>query len=149
MNGQFAEEVAANLERARQSILAARQLQSGLYYDFAAGRAYYAAFYAATALLLHEGVEMSRHSGVIAAIHQRYIKTGILEKAQGKSLNWLFELRSVGDYGGLAHVSRAEVDQAIDVAEQFCDAVLQLLAWTSEVSQSDADASQDTDADQK
>ena len=39
MSGQFVEEVAANLERAQQSIEAARQLESGLYYDFAAGRA--------------------------------------------------------------------------------------------------------------
>jgi hypothetical protein len=67
MTGRFADEVAANLERAQHSINAARQLEAGLYYDFAAGRAYYAAFYAATALLLHDGVEMSRHSGVIAA----------------------------------------------------------------------------------
>lgn len=100
MTRQFAEEIAANLERAEQSIQAARQLESGLYYDFAAARAYYAAYYAATALLLNEGVEVSKHSGVIAAIHQRFVKTGKLDKTLGKSLNWLFELRSVGDYGG-------------------------------------------------
>lgn len=128
MSGQYAEEIQANLERAQQSLEAARQLEIGLYYDFAAGRAYYAAFYAATALLLHDGVEMSRHSGVIAAVHQRYIKTGMLDRTQGKSLNWLFELRSVGDYGGLAHVSRTEVVQAIQVAEKFLQSVLELLA---------------------
>ena len=127
MSGQFAEEIAANLERAEQSIEAARQLESGLYYDFAAARAYYAAFYAATALLLNEGVEMSRHSGVIAAIHRRFVKTGTLDKTLGKSLTWLFELRSVGDYGGLAHVSREEVQMAIAAAESFLGAVIQLL----------------------
>ena len=127
MSGQFAEEIAANLERAEQSIEAARQLESGLYYDFAAARAYYAAFYAATALLLNEGVEMSKHSGVIAAIHQRFVKTGKLDKTLGKSLNWLFELRSVGDYGGLAHVSREEAQQAVAAANSFLDAVLELL----------------------
>lgn len=46
MSGRFAEEVQANLERAQQSLEAARQLETGLYCDFAAGRAYYAAFYA-------------------------------------------------------------------------------------------------------
>ena len=137
MSGPYAEEVAANLERAQQSIDAARQLKTGLYYDFAAGRAYYAAFYAATALLLHDGFEMSRHSGVIAAIHQRYIKTGKLDRAQGKSLNWLFELRSVGDYGGLAHVSRPEVEQAIAAAEQFLQSVLGLLQRTDQSTQDD------------
>ena len=89
-----ADEIAANLERAEQSIQAARQLASGGYYDFAASRAYYAAFYAATAVLLSEESEFSKHSAVIAFIHQRYVKTGKLSKEQGKSLNWLFELRS-------------------------------------------------------
>lgn len=118
MTGQFAEEIAANLERAEQSIQAARQLESGLYYDFAAARAYYAAYYAATALLLNEGVEVSKHSGVIAAIHQRFVKTGKLDKTLGKSLNWLFELRSVGDYGG---GSRRETRRACpEAAEGVC-----------------------------
>ncbi|RME36131.1 MAG: HEPN domain-containing protein [Thermoflexia bacterium] len=58
------------MDRAEGSIQAARQLASGGYYDFAASRAYYAAFYAATALLLSEGLEFSKHSAVIASVHQ-------------------------------------------------------------------------------
>ncbi|MEK7325060.1 MAG: HEPN domain-containing protein [Chloroflexota bacterium] len=68
MTSQFAGEIAAHLERAEQSIQAARQLASSNFYDFAASRAYYAAFYAATAVLLHEGLEFSKHSAVIASI---------------------------------------------------------------------------------
>lgn len=127
MTSQFAGEIAANLERAEQSIQAARQLASSSFYDFAASRAYYAAFYAATAVLLHEGLEFSKHSAVIASIHQRFVKTGKLDKEQGKALNWLFELRSVGDYGGTAHVSRQEVEQAIEAAEKFLEAIKPLL----------------------
>lgn len=127
MTTQFAGEIAANLERAEQSVQAARQLASGGYYDFAASRAYYAAFYAATAVLLHEGLELSKHSAVIASIHQRFVKTGKLDQEQGKTLNWLFELRSVGDYGGTAHVSRQEVEQAIEAAETFSEAIKPLL----------------------
>lgn len=123
----FSDEIAANLDRAEQSIQAARQLASGGYYDFAASRAYYAAFYAATAVLLHEGLELSKHSAVIASIHQRFVKTGKLDKEQGKTLNWLFELRGVGDYGGTAHVSHQEAEQAIEAAEKFLEAVKPLL----------------------
>ena len=114
-------EIAAYMERAEQSIQAARQLASSGYYDFAASRAYYAAFYAATALLLSEGVELSKHSAVIASIHQRFVKTGRLDKEHGKTLNWLFELRSIGDYGGVAHVSSQEAEQAIVAAERFAE----------------------------
>jgi uncharacterized protein (UPF0332 family) len=123
----FAEEIAANLERAVQSILAARQLMLSGYYDFAASRAYYASFYAATAILLREGLELSRHSAVIAAIHRRFVKTGKLDKEHGMTLNWLFELRSVGDYGGIAHVSRQEVELAIEAVDKFLAATKSLL----------------------
>jgi len=123
----FAGEIAANLERAEQSIQAAQHLISSGYNDFAASRAYYAAFYAATAVLLHEGLELSKHSAVIASIHQRFVKTGKLDKEQGKALNWLFELRGVGDYGGAAHVSRQDAEQAIEAAEKFLKAASSLL----------------------
>ena len=55
MPRKYEEEIAANLERAEASIQAAKDLAEGAYYDFVASRAYYAAFYAATAVLLCEG----------------------------------------------------------------------------------------------
>jgi len=127
MTSQYSDEIAANLERAEQSIKAAKQLMSGGYFDFAASRAYYVAFYAATAILLSEGLELSKHSAVIASIHQRFVKTRKLDEEQGKTLNWLFELRSIGDYGGTAHVSRQEVEQAIEAAEKFLESIKSLL----------------------
>lgn len=127
MTQSFASEIAANLERAEQSIQAAQQLAQSGFYDFAASRAYYAAFYAATAILLHDGLELSKHSAVIASMHQRFVKTGKLNIEHGQTLNWLFELRGVGDYGGTAHVSRQEVEQAIEAASQFLEAIKPLL----------------------
>jgi uncharacterized protein (UPF0332 family) len=124
---QYGKEIAANLERAEESIRAARNLAADGFYDFAASRAYYAAFYAATAVLLSEGLDLSKHSGVIAFIHQRFVKTGKLDKEQGKVLNWLFEMRNVGDYGVTAHVSKQETEQAIQAAESFLTAIKALL----------------------
>lgn len=127
MTSDFAEEIAANLERAEQSLGAAQELVSRGYYDFAASRAYYAAFYATTALLLPEGLEPSKHSGVIASVHQKFVKTGRLDHEQGKALNWLFELRGVGDYGVTQHVSRQEAEQAIQTARDFMNTIKALL----------------------
>ncbi len=80
------------------------------------------------ALLLAEGFETSKHSGVIAAIHQRYVRKGRLPADMGKALNWLFELRDVGDYGVMAHVSQDDAHQAIMAAERFIDSVKSLIA---------------------
>ncbi|MGB9633033.1 MAG: HEPN domain-containing protein [Chloroflexaceae bacterium] len=123
MTPEREQELKANLERAEDSLQAAKELTRKDYYDFAASRAYYAA----TAALLNEGLDFSKHSGVIASIHQRFVKTGKLSKEQGKDLNWLFEIRNVGDYGGAAHVSRSEAEQAIQAAERFLQAVKSLL----------------------
>jgi uncharacterized protein (UPF0332 family) len=124
---EYQQEIAANLERAEKSIQAAKELAASGFDDFAASRAYYAAFYAATAALLNEGMEFSRHSGVIASIHQRLVKTGKLDMEQGKELNWLFELRNVGDYGVTIHVSQQDAERAIRFAENFLRVIKSLL----------------------
>jgi len=102
----FESQIRANQDRADESIQAAKLLFEAGHWDFAAARAYYAAFYAATAALLSEGKEYQKHSGVIAAVHKFLVKTGKLDKGHGKNLNWLFELRSIGDYGDTRHVPR-------------------------------------------
>ncbi len=114
-------EIVANLERAEQSLQAAKDLAAGDYHDFAASRAYYAAFYSATAVLLNEGLDFSKHSGVIASIHQRFVKTGKLSKEQDKELNWLFEIRNIADYGGTARVTPPEAKRANSGCRRFLE----------------------------
>ena len=128
MSERFDDEISAYLERADQSLQAARELVARGFYDFAASRAYYAAFYAASALLLQENMEFSKHSGVIAAIHRHFVKRGRLSKEHGKALNWLFEMRGIGDYGGIAHVSRHQVKDVLEEAEKFVSAVKTLFS---------------------
>lgn len=53
-------EVRANLDRAHESIEAAEKLLEAGHHDFAASRAYYAAFYAGTAGLLVQGLRFSK-----------------------------------------------------------------------------------------
>ncbi len=60
MTSHFDNGMAAQVQRAEQSLSAARQLAADGFFDFAASRAYYAVFYAATALLLQEGLDFSR-----------------------------------------------------------------------------------------
>lgn len=127
MTAQHQDEIAANLERAEESVQAAKELLEGEYFDFAASRAYYAAFYAAAAALLAEDLDTGKHSGVIALVHQHFVKTGKLGREHGKALNWLFELRGVADYGVTVHVSEDEALRAIGAAEEFVKAVKLLL----------------------
>lgn len=71
-------EISANLERAEMNLRAAKDLIEKEYFDIAAARAYYSAFYAASALLLNVEIDTNKHTGVIALIHQHFVKTGRL-----------------------------------------------------------------------
>jgi len=120
-------EIGENLQRAETSVNAAKDMIEKEYYDIAASRAYYAAFYAASALLLQEDIDTTKHSGVIASIHRSFVKEGKLDKEQGRNLQWLFDLRGVGDYGVSEHVSAGEAYKSVKVAEDFLKAVLKIL----------------------
>ena len=114
-------------QRAQEALRATNILLAAGFPDFAAARAYYAAFYAASALLLAEGKTFRSHRGVVALIHRDYVRSGRLSVSVGRILSTLADLRSVGDYGGAAHISHAEANIALIEAQQFLEAVRSLL----------------------
>ena len=114
-------------QRAQEALRATGTLLAAGFPDFAAARAYYVAFYAASALLLSERKVFRSHRGVVALIHRDYVKPGRLPVDMGRILSTLSDLRSVGDYGGAAHVSHAEAHVALLAAQQFLEAVRALL----------------------
>jgi uncharacterized protein (UPF0332 family) len=114
-------------QRAQEALRATNILLAAGFPDFAAARAYYAAFYAASALLLAEGKTFRSHRGVVALIHRDYVRSGRLSVNVGRILSTLADLRSVGDYGGAAHISHAEANVALIEAQQFLEAVRSLL----------------------
>lgn len=88
-------------------------------YRWAANRAYYAMFHAATALLLSEGLAFSRHRGVIGAFTERYVKTGRFPTELGKALDKAFNARNRADYSYREGVSKGEAEQLVGLADQF------------------------------
>jgi uncharacterized protein (UPF0332 family) len=107
------------LEKAEQAIGAAESLLRDGYRDFAVGRAYYAMFYTAEALLAEKGLEFKKHVGVHRSFSEHYIKTGIFEH---KYFYWLvtaFNSRLVGDYAIRTEFEDAEVKEWISQAREF------------------------------
>ncbi|MFZ1395520.1 MAG: HEPN domain-containing protein [Candidatus Promineifilaceae bacterium] len=86
------------MNRARLDLQAVEvNLQNG-FYAVAVSRAYYAMFYAVTALLKSNGIDRSKHSGVIAAFGQYFVKTGLIEIEFAKILTHAFNSRNDTDY---------------------------------------------------
>jgi uncharacterized protein (UPF0332 family) len=84
--------------KAVDSLASARREYEAGSYSFATNRLYYAAFYAVSAVLLGRQQSFRKHSGVRAAFHRQFIKTGMLDMKWGRLYDQLFEDRQEGDY---------------------------------------------------
>lgn len=115
------------LQEARDSVSAAKLLLEGGYPGYAASRAYYAMFYVAEAFLEGEGMSFSKHSAVIAAFGQHFVRTGRVPVEFHRFLLEAQELRHAGDYGSRQAVTYEQAREQIARAEQFLELAERLL----------------------
>ena len=66
-------------DKAVESLESARRDLAAQSFSFAINRAYYAVFYAVSALLLEEGRRFQKHSGVHATFNQHLLPTKLLD----------------------------------------------------------------------
>lgn len=91
--------------------------------DAAASRAYYAAFYAVSALFALEGRDFSKHTQIRAAVHRDLVKAGRWPVERGEDYSFLLRLRETGDYGGSAHVTADDARDATEAAKRILDLI--------------------------
>jgi len=114
-------------EKALESLEAARRDQEAESFSFAINRAYYALFYAVSALLLEEGRRFEKHSGVRAAFNRHFIKTGRLGRKYGDLYNRLFRDRHEGDYVEFTKFDDRYVRETIEGCEEFLEQIRSLI----------------------
>lgn len=88
-------------------------------YDDATSRAYYAAFHAAQAALLTEGLEAETHRGVVNLFGLHFVKTGKLPGRLGKLLSNLKDDRERGDYEIYSAIDEQTAESAFKEAGEF------------------------------
>ncbi len=91
------------------------------FYASAVNRAYYAVFYAANALLATKKLARSKHSGVISAFREYFIKTGIIENDHSRTFGQLFDDRHISDYDINISVDVDQVVADVSGAIRFVD----------------------------
>lgn len=107
------------LKKADEALESARSESFAGRLGFAVNRAYYACFYAASAVLLQMGKKFVKHSGLRAAIHQDLVKTGRLDIKLGKIFDRIFENRQSADYVELWQFEADQVETIIKDASEF------------------------------
>ena len=121
-------DVADLLDKAARAYQSAKLLLTADDKDGACSRAYYAMFDAARAALISLGYapeELKTHSSVIGQFGLRLVKTGLVTRAIGKSLNDVQEIRQLADYLP-AQVPRDKAEWAVDQAGLFVATVAAL-----------------------
>jgi len=103
-------EIDTYMARAHDELEVVEDLIGDKHYATAISRAYYAVFYAASALLLTKGISRSKHSGVIAAFRQYFVKPSLIEVEYSRIYGDLLDARWASDYT-LAAI--ADVEQAL------------------------------------
>ncbi|HLA87294.1 MAG TPA: HEPN domain-containing protein [Anaerolineales bacterium] len=112
------------LDKAIDTIESAELLLNHGKTDVAAGRAYYALFYIAEALLNEKELQFSKHGDVIGAYGKEYSKTKLLNQ---KFHRWLiegFDTRLIGDYHVDTKIEMGAVANMINQAREFLEAAL-------------------------
>ena len=108
------------LDKALDAIEAAEGLTNIGKAEFAAGRAYYAMFYVAEALLYNEfDLKLNQHGQVIAAYGKHFAKTKELDPKYHRWLRDGFEKRIFGDYGVDTGIDEDVAANMINQARDF------------------------------
>ena len=116
-------EIKLYMEAAREELRSAKLNLENNFYSACASRTYYAVFYAATALLKTKGLSFSKHSAVISAFRQYFVKTGEFSKEMSDFYKIAFDTRQVGDYEKQTRFEPGVLRQNLDCALEFVEEV--------------------------
>lgn len=107
------------INKARDSLKAARLLANEKLYDFAVSRAYYTMFYIAEAFLLSENLSFSKHSAVISKFGEYFARTGRIPPEFHRHLIQAEQSRIKADYDATSKATETEATEQIARAEEF------------------------------
>ena len=107
------------VKKAMDSLNAAEDELNAERLSFSVNRIYYACFYIVTAVLLQEKRRFKKHSGVRAAFHKDFVKSGLVSREHGQLYDELFEARQRGDYIELVSFEKEIVAKWLNQAKGF------------------------------
>lgn len=129
MNGENRKANAcAEFSKAEASLRAACALADLGLWDDAVSRAYYAAFHAANAALLSEGIQARTHAGMHDLFFQTFVSTDLVARSVSKDIAALQRYREQADYSSTIRFDALSGADEISRAERVVQAIRTLLA---------------------
>jgi len=115
------------LESAEERLQSAKILLDAKSLKDSVGRSYYSMFTAVRALLARDGVDFSKHAGVISYFQKEYVKTGKFDTKYSKYLSQAFQIRNNTDYTDFYIVSEKDAAEQYEKAKSFIEAIQKYL----------------------
>lgn len=120
-------EVEAYLAKARHASEVATKLHAGGDYPDAVGKAYYAMFYVAQALLKAHDINVTKHSAVVSKLGQHFAKAGRLDPKFHRMFVNARKYREKADYGLFEEISQSTAQSILEDSVAFVKEVEYLL----------------------
>lgn len=115
------------LEQADESLESAQLLLDNGKYRPSVSRSYYAMFYSVLALLVKEGLRISKHTGAISVFNREFVKKGIFDKELSSWLQEAFDLRQRAGEDRPTLMVRIEKDQSRSFKAPFAKMIFRFL----------------------
>lgn len=97
------------------------------FWNTSINRMYYACFYAVSALLSQNKIEVSSHNGVRQKFGEHFVKTGKFNRELAKHFTDLFEKRNKGDYNDFFDYDKETVLHLFPYTRRFIEEAVRLL----------------------
>jgi uncharacterized protein (UPF0332 family) len=120
--------IGVRLEKAKDDIATAHELIAVGRLRGAVNRAYYAIYHLATAVLLTQDVERSKHSGVQSAFGHYLVKPGLIEPEYGRILTSARKAREASDYADRIELDEETAQRIVADADRFVARMEEYLA---------------------
>ena len=118
--------VAYRIERAYTALEQAKLNLTLNCLEVTANRLYYAAYYVVSALLIANKIPAHSHEGNVTQFGLHFVKTGKVDREEGKLLSHLLTMRLKGDYSDRFGLTGADVLPYIEPTEAFINKIAEL-----------------------
>ena len=120
--------IGVRLEKAKEDIATAHDMIALKRLRGAVNRAYYAIYHLATAVLLTQDIERSKHSGVQSAFGHYLVKPGLIEPEYGRILTGARKAKETSDYADRIELDGETAQRIVADADRFVARMEEYLA---------------------
>ncbi len=117
------------IDRAKETIEEVRTHIENQFWNTAINKMYYVCYYAVSALLSKEQIEVSSHSGVRQKFGETFVKTGRINRDLAKHFTELFEKRHKSDYNDFYDYDEETVLRLYPVSQRFIGEIINILDY--------------------